>query len=917
MSREYMLGISFVETIFNGSNLATTYVFSEIGDRYLIDPSESTLRSLLGKSGLSFNRTRKILLTSLDWEDVGGIIGICLSFSTFPTKTQIYGPPGIKKLFKFARPFQNIKNLEIIESDAASNHFEMEDGVFKVVAIPISTLEDKKKKQQDLILKDHLQKRQKEKQTLIKQQQKQQKQIKKQEEQKEQEQEQEQEQERYSLEVMKEKICYIFHSKNIIGKFDMEKARDLKITSQEKIRQLAKFGNPVMNEDIKNPKMIYPEDILTKSAPGSSFAYINCPSEGHFQDLFNSPAWDVVKSGEKPLTAIYHKTPPHVMENPEYLKFIESISHISTKNNYTKFYPRLQDISEDEKSGTEKDGSVINCSTKHILLHKNFTEIEDVLKLCDLFRSRLKILIPSLSIHKTNSPKWKPIPIDSLENVKNSIISKTMIPAKNSFRVIMTPIQYRGAPILVEETITHTDEIQLQHDDYFLKGEGKKQTKTMLDLDKHLDNLVKDKPSCKYPKTLFLGTASSVPSEHRNVTGILISSSEDNHFLLDCGESTLTQMERYFGRIDLKKILIDTKMVWISHLHADHHLGLLSIIKARDEALAELSEEERSKHKPLVVVAHTHFNQWLTLYSNYFDKTLGFITEDIGMAYGNMAQVCKTLGITSFTNVPVYHAPNSFGCVIDFSDGFRLTFSGDTRPCPLLEKAGADSDLLIHESTFTGDESRQAIQKRHSTLEEALNVSYNMRARKTIVTHFSQRYQNTIRCGFGKVPYGVAYDLIRFSPYQADLLYNVKDILDGYYQELSITRLREKEIIVNYLPKAKKRSPFSQDNIQSVINEFKIAKAAKDIKALDILDFQNVPPKISTTTTTTTPLITTPQTTDTKLFKESQTFQSSQSSFTTTSSLNNILRNSKKLNITSKTNLFQNLILKSVSMLKK
>ncbi|EDR41096.1 beta-lactamase family protein [Dictyostelium discoideum AX4] len=885
MGGNYALGVSFVETIFNGSNLSCTYVFSEIGDRYLIDPSESTLRSLLGKDGLSFNKTRKILLTSLDWKDIGGIFGIGLSFTTFPTNTQIYGPPGIKKLFKISRCFQYIKNLEIIEFSDSENYM-IEDGVFKVIAIPFLTPEHRKRQQlQKQLQQSHKPQRQHQKR-------------------KQQQQQQQQQEEESSIvsEPTDEKICYIFHSKKMMGRFDSNKARDLKITKQSKIQQLVAQRKPVMNEDRENPRMVYPEELLTKPSPGTSFAYINCPSEEYFQDLFNNPAWDSIKDGTKPLTAIYHKTAPHIMENPKYLEFIESISHVSTKNNYTKFYGKLKDINDEEKSITEEDGSVMYGSTKHILLHKEFTEIQDVLKLCDLFRSRLKILIPSLSIHKTDSPKWEPTSINSLENIKKSTIFNSIIPARNSFRVIMTPTQFRGAPILAQDIISHQDELQLQHDDYFLKGEGEKQTKTMLDLDRHLESLVKNKPASKYPKTLFLGTASSVPSEHRNVTGILISSSENNHFILDCGESTLIQMERYFGRVDLQKILIDTKMIWISHLHADHHLGLISIVKARDEALSKLSEEERSKHSPMLVVSHSSYINWITQYRESFDPSLSFVTQSIGSGGQNMVQVCETLGISSFTNVPVIHAPNAYGCVIDFNDGFRLTFSGDTRPCQLLEKAGADSDLLIHESTFANDEKDQAYLKRHSTLDETLNVSYNMRARKTIVTHFSQRYQNTIRCGFGKVPYGVAYDLIRFSPYQADLLYNVKDILDGYYQELNISRLKEREIIVNYLPKSKFKSPFSQDNIRSVINEYKIAKAAISQKDNDINLISENESKVSLFDDTTKPLK-----------------SINGSSFTTsTTSFNNILTKSKKLNFSSsKTAFLQNITLKSILMLKK
>ncbi|KAN0035894.1 hypothetical protein ACTA71_005187 [Dictyostelium dimigraforme] len=874
---DQMSGVTFVETIFNTTALATTHVFSEIGDRYLIDPSESSLRSLLGKEGISLNKTRIILLTSLNWDDIGGMIGVCLTLSTFDFPTKIYGPPGIKKLFQISKGFNNVLNIHVEEISIEKKNLEMKNEVFTVIAVPTSTEEIKllKKKQmeQQRMLNTQLNK---------------------------------------SVEFNigdEERISYIFHSKDIEGRFDIEKAKKLNVKDGRKIRQLVRELSPVMNDDPINPRLIQPSDVIAKPAPGTSFAFINCPSEEYFQDLFNDPAWDSIKDGKKPLTMIYHKTPPNVMENPKYLQFIESISHVSTKNNFTKTYSRISDITDEEKAVVNEDGSISPCSTRQILLHKEFTEIEDVLKLCNLFRDRLKILLPALTKYQAKSVDWKPISIDSLKNLKNSKIYDSICTARDSFRVMATPIIYRGAKIVYRESYSHVDEIQFHHDDYFLKGEGGKKARAMVKLSNHLDSLVKDKPESQYPKTLFLGTASSVPSEHRNVTGILISSDENNHFLLDCGESTLIQMERYFGRNDVKKILIETKMIWISHFHADHHLGVISFIKARMEALSELSEKERENYKPIVIVAHEQFLTWINSYRFIFDKELSFNTEEIGEGDYFISKACESLGIKALTSVPVFHSPSAYGIVIDFNDGFRLTFSGDTRPCVNLEKAGQDSDLLIHESTFSHEELVQALAKRHSTLDEALGVSYNMRAKKTIVTHFSQRYQSSIGGSRRKVPYGVAYDLVRFAPYQVDLLYNAKDILDSYFQEVNILRLREREIIISKLPKSKLRSPFAQDNISSILAEFHDKRTSEDT-AIPASEYHT--PK--------TPILSKKllkAVAKQKQQKQQQQQQKQQLSFTTT---NIILRNpsiSNNLNYLKKNILLQNLTLKSILMLKK
>jgi hypothetical protein len=77
--------------------------------------------------------------------------------------------------------------------------------------------------------------------------------------------------------------------------------------------------------------------------------------------------------------------------------------------------------------------------------------------------------------------------------------------------------------------------------------------------------------------TIFpLGTASAIPSKYRNVSGTLVSVKGSN-ILLDCGEGTYGQLCRRFGN-DVSKILRDLHTIFISHLHADHHLGVFTIL---------------------------------------------------------------------------------------------------------------------------------------------------------------------------------------------------------------------------------------------------------------------------------------------------------------------------------------------------
>jgi len=86
-------------------------------------------------------------------------------------------------------------------------------------------------------------------------------------------------------------------------------------------------------------------------------------------------------------------------------------------------------------------------------------------------------------------------------------------------------------------------------------------------------------------EVVMLGTAASVPGKYRNVSGVYLDLPGRGGMLLDCGEGSLGQISRRYGRDALEERLIGLKCVWISHMHADHHLGLLRIMSLRSAAV--------------------------------------------------------------------------------------------------------------------------------------------------------------------------------------------------------------------------------------------------------------------------------------------------------------------------------------------
>ena len=82
----------------------------------------------------------------------------------------------------------------------------------------------------------------------------------------------------------------------------------------------------------------------------------------------------------------------------------------------------------------------------------------------------------------------------------------------------------------------------------------------------------------------FAGTGGAVPSARRGLPALLIRRGGER-ILIDCGEGTQRQLVRSVGLTDLTDI-------FLTHLHADHWLGLPGMLK---------SFELRDRDKPLTV----------------------------------------------------------------------------------------------------------------------------------------------------------------------------------------------------------------------------------------------------------------------------------------------------------------------------
>eukprot|EP00899_Mesostigma_viride_P020766 jgi/Mesvir1/28691/Mv11183-RA.1 len=84
---------------------------------------------------------------------------------------------------------------------------------------------------------------------------------------------------------------------------------------------------------------------------------------------------------------------------------------------------------------------------------------------------------------------------------------------------------------------------------------------------------------------VFLGTGAAIPSKYRNVTSLYIHMFDRGGMLCDAGEGTYGQLLRRYGLQGVQEVLRGLRLVWISHIHADHHAGLPHVLALRRQLL--------------------------------------------------------------------------------------------------------------------------------------------------------------------------------------------------------------------------------------------------------------------------------------------------------------------------------------------
>ncbi|XP_071496376.1 zinc phosphodiesterase ELAC protein 2-like [Diadema antillarum] len=551
-------------------------------------------------------------------------------------------------------------------------------------------------------------------------------------------------------------IAYVCKLHDKPGKLLAKRATELGLKPSLHFER-AKAGETITLDD---GRTVGPQDVLGPTIPGQVFIVLECPSLEYIEPVITNETFPrhFADCGDETAALVLHMCPEEVLGDTRYQEWI---SRFGPSTEHVVFNRSCQSLKFDASRGQQT------------FLNQLHNDIFPVLPSHSL---RLSQSLPSINIDGEQQAKLMFAEIYNKYHMK---------PAKGWERDF----------IVCEDRQRFLDELaSLQDFQTSLKS-----------MRESLEGFKGQGPLTergKYPEVVFLGTGSAMPNKARNVSGILLNTSETRSLIMDCGEGTFGQLCRYYGdKVD--DIISRVQCIFISHIHADHHAGLINLLRHWNKVTGDDAGTN------LLLVGPKRMFIWLNEYHNHcesFINRLRFIElGDINVKTPeeerskHESSLLSRLNLQEFNSVYVRHCPNAHGLTLTHQDGWKVVYSGDTMPSDALIEAGKGADLLIHEATLEDGMNEEAKKKRHSMISEAIQVGQAMEAKFLLLTHFSQRYPKVplIDSSSTSSRVGIAFDNMRVSFSELEVLPVFLPVLKHLFaeeiQELEVNRDKKAE----------------------------------------------------------------------------------------------------------------------------
>lgn len=494
-------------------------------------------------------------------------------------KLNLHGPPGIGDIFQSTRRFVVLKNMKVETPECDEGGF-WEDSVMRVSYVPLrkkktaeeavemkeaKPLEDWSKDDTDYFgyeLKNNNKKRSDDSSKSSRQ--------------------------RKPAEVESEVMAYVCKLQERPGTLDFGMCVERGVKPGPLLGRL-KNGFDVTLPD---GSIVKADDVRGKPQPGSVFIVVDVPDESYLEALMSAEVFKkhqkTAEKDDEVALVVVHFSPEEMMENGEYRAWMDDFSpstqhiFVNERNEFTGFFAshRIQ-----RQLNELSDEVFPMLKERHPYLDNKPNE----------FAIDNKEDADKHFVIDAKPDKFQEFP-------ELGILSAFHIRPQKGFDRNLEP--YSNPEKVIEEILEQPQAKELIAQ---FKVESKKLVKPR----------TKEQRSKEFPRVITFGTGSCIPNKTRNVSANLIHINDKNCALLDCGEGTLGQLVRFYGRSGADEVLRNMKLIFVSHLHADHHLGLINILSRRRKVTDE----------KVLLLAPVQISAWLSFY-NYSIEEI-FSTYDL------------------------------------------------------------------------------------------------------------------------------------------------------------------------------------------------------------------------------------------------------------------------------------------------
>ncbi len=264
-----------------------------------------------------------------------------------------------------------------------------------------------------------------------------------------------------------------------------------------------------------------------------------------------------------------------------------------------------------------------------------------------------------------------------------------------------------------------------------------------------------------------------VPTKERNTPGVFLKYKAEG-ILFDCGEGTQRQMN--ITGINRNKV---TK-IFLTHWHGDHVSGLIGLLqtmgnKETNPKIMIFGPKGTEKRVKMLMDA-IYFDVQVNLKIIEIDSKnpeVVFNCDDFQIISANMIHSTPCVAYT-FVEKDKINIKKDFldkhkikegpylkklsagkdmtykGKVYKAKDatyivkGKKISYIVDTEMCSNAVELAEGSDILICESTYASKLSDKAEERKHMTSKDAAMIANQANVKQLILTHFSQRYKNSL-----------------------------------------------------------------------------------------------------------------------------------------------------------------------------